>query len=108
MLLPKQVKIGPHVYKVEFPFSFTQNGNLCGQVDSTSNEIRLARFNQGQPYSVTKIWETFFHEIAHIIFNVAGIEHKEIQCDIVAHTTLAILMDNNWLIPEIPQEKETA
>jgi hypothetical protein len=39
--------------------------------------------------------------------DLAGIEYNESQCDIVAHTTLAILMDNNWLIPEIPQEKET-
>lgn len=106
MLLPKQVKIGPHVYEVKFPFNFTHNKDICGQVDSAAAEIRIAKFNQGQPYAVTKVWETFFHELAHEILNLAGIEYNESQCDIVAHTALAILIDNNWLVPEIPQEKE--
>jgi hypothetical protein len=106
MILPKQVKIGPHVYKVIFPFNFTQNGDLCGQIDSSVNEIRLAESNQGQQYAVTKVWETFCHEIVHEILNLAGITHSENQCDIISHTALAILIDNNWLVPEIQKKQE--
>jgi hypothetical protein len=107
MILPKQVKIGPHVYEVEFPFNFTHNKDICGQVDSTATVIRLAGFNQGQPYSITKVWETFFHELSHEILNLAGIEYSEAQCDIMSHVVLAMLIDNNWLVPEIPQKQES-
>jgi len=106
MQLPSKVKIGPHVFEVVFPYVFTNNSTLCGQVDSTACEIRLASENAGVKYNATKVWDTFFHELAHKVLDIAGVDlgsRGENVCDLLAHTVLAMMIDNGWVVPEVPQ-----
>ena len=42
MILPKQVKIGGHVFKVIYPYKFKEM-SLAGQICHSQNEIRISK-----------------------------------------------------------------
>lgn len=108
MKLPKQIKIGPHVYTVKFPHQFAPGQDLAGQMVDTTCEIKLTDNNDGSIYCPSQIWETFIHEIIHCV-------GKQIRCpalyddeDVINRASTAVLQvltDNGWLNPELRENK---
>ena len=88
MEIPKQVKIGGHIYKVEFQEQTDLSENDCGQTVRTKGIIAIDRDLIQSEKEVT-----FFHEVIHIING----EIEEVECDFIAQTIYAFLKDNNLL-----------
>ena len=111
MWLPKQIKIGAYTHQVLYPFQFAAGVDLCGQILGTNGEIRLSEQQDGVPYPPEYVWQTFFHEVCHRVGRLVGskelAEGEEIN-DRVAHLVLQILMDNGWLMPELPGPEPSA
>lgn len=105
MKLPSTIKIGPHVYTVNFPHQFAPGQDLAGQVVDTTLEIQLTDNNDGSLYQPSQVWETFIHEIIHCV-------GKQIRCGVLyddeevinrlSAAILGVLVDNGWLTPELP------
>lgn len=68
MKLPKKLKVGGHIYKIIFPFKFTERVDLVGQHDSQTLEIRVNdKDSGGRDIADSRIKEVFWHEILHAI-----------------------------------------
>lgn len=110
MKIPKQIKIGAHVYKVLFPYAFHEEPNYVGQADHELGEIRLRMVEtSGEERLNTRVLSTFIHEIIHCIDQNAGRdlfpeEEKEAKVSLLAEGLTAILIDNKLINPEIENE----
>lgn len=103
MQIPKKIKIGAVTYAVVFPHSFTASMNACGQICYADDTIRLDPLNaSGVPYSPTRVWQNFIHEVVHGINDSARAGLGEDDVDRFASLALAVLIDNGWLEPELP------
>lgn len=68
MKLPESITVGPHVYKVLFPYHFQERVDYCGQSDHSMYEIRITDVDPGgnrrPDHSILQI---FLHEVIHCI-----------------------------------------
>lgn len=83
MKIPDKIKIGGHLYKVIFPYTFIERHDIDGLVDQDTLEIRLSGGDgTGQKLAKSKIEEHFFHEIIHGIddvYNANGLDEPTIK-----------------------------
>jgi hypothetical protein len=69
--LPESVKIGPHTYKIVFPYHFKERTDHFAQADHALFEIRITDVDQcGNIRPDVAILHTFFHELVHCIDEV--------------------------------------
>jgi len=67
-ILPEYVRIGTHIYHILFPYRFKESRDFSGQCDFDLLEIRISNIDaNGHPRPLSKIYETFWHEIMHAI-----------------------------------------
>ena len=69
MNIPLSLKIGGHEITVIPEYVFRERGDLCGQADCITNEIRLQRFPEAT-LDCTAYYQTFIHEVLHFIDKV--------------------------------------
>ena len=62
MKIPKQIIIGPHIYKVTFEKGLDYNHNALGQSRHTKGQIVLE-----PEQSTTQLEDSFIHEMLHCI-----------------------------------------
>ncbi len=83
MKIPDKIKIGGHVYKVVFPYTFIERHDIDGLTDQDTLEIKLsAGDGTGQKLARSKIEEHFFHEIIHAIddvYNANGLDEPMVK-----------------------------
>lgn len=99
--LPKKLKIGGHVFDVEFPYKFKDNVNLMGQCDTAINSIKIMGQDQGgNEYAESKVWSCFFHEILHacdILTAYKIFDDNEPALDAICEMLYQVLNDNKLL-----------
>lgn len=99
MKLPKEVKVGGHIYKIIFPYVFRERVDFLGQCDSDKNEIRIREIaNGGVKIANSRIEEVFWHELLHAIDNTFSGEN--LDEDIIkrlASGLYQVLSDNGFL-----------
>lgn len=84
MKIPKKIKVGGHIYKVQFVDVEDIDRN-CGEQNRARNTIRIRK---DLPQS--QIEETFIHEVLHAINGAL----KEETIDMLAMGIYQILVDN--------------
>jgi uncharacterized protein YaaW (UPF0174 family) len=84
MKIPKTLKIGGVVYKIEL----VRMDNLCGEYDATTGTIRI---NPDMPQDLQE--ETLIHEALHGINN----ELDEREIEFLSQALYQMLKDNNLL-----------
>lgn len=87
MKIPKQLKIGGHLYKIEL-VDPEDLGTDCGQQNRARNTIRI---RNDLPES--QLEETLIHEVLHAING----DFKEEFVDFMAMAIYAILKDNKLI-----------
>lgn len=97
MKIPKKVKIGAHIYKIDFDSDPTNDDDSCfGCVSNRKLKIGI-----DSTVSLTQQEETFFHEVLHAIVYLNGIsegkddDEKKVQA--IAHSFYLFLKENNLL-----------
>ena len=101
MKMPKELKIGGHIYKVVFPYQFTERGDIAGQHDSIIKEIRIDPLDSWShkelPDSSIKV--ILLHEILHAIDSITGREtfKDESVCNGVSESLYQIIHDNKLI-----------
>lgn len=71
MKIPKKVKVGAYTYKVKFSTDIGTEGNCYGSTHHSTEQIFI-----DPKYSIDKKNVTFIHELLHIVFEVAGLNHR--------------------------------
>lgn len=106
MNIPKKVKVGGHVYKIKYPYIFTERFDRNGQIGHDVTTILLSHLDSnGNPKSESAIIETLIHEILHalnyrsgdVIFDKDS-DKMEDQVSALSEGILALLVDNGWLM----------
>lgn len=87
--IPKQVKIGAHIYTV---YISPHGGETLGLCDHDNLEIFIEPRASG-----TQQAETFFHECLHAIFEQIGEVNDEQRVQRIAHAFYQLLADNSLL-----------
>jgi len=109
MKIPETVKIGGHVYQVLFPYVFTERFDLYGQHDPEVKEIRVsARDVANQVRIDSAVFVTFIHEVLHAIDSITGhhvFKDNEKAIEGFSESIYQILVDNGWLIDEVPAQE---
>jgi hypothetical protein len=106
----KDIKFLSHKVKVIFPHGFADHeDDIQGISDSDASEIRIAAYHSNGVKRVwTKILQTYFHEISHLVDGVIGhdifqdedeeIEKaKEKSLDAFWEVWLQVMIDNKML-----------
>ena len=103
-MLPKELKIGGHTYKVLFPYQFTERTDIWGQHGAGTTTIKVADESAtGEKLTKTRVWEVFLHEILHAIDAQTGhrvFEDNESAIDGIGEALYQVLNDNGLLKTE--------
>ncbi len=102
MKIPKTLKIGGHIYKILFPYVFTERYDINGNCDADTCLIKIAASNVNIPRAESAIAVTFIHEVLHAIdFNTG---HRifertegEKKIEALSEGIYQVLVDNNYL-----------
>jgi len=99
MNIPKKIKIGGKVYKIEITKNLDLgNSNYSGEINYREQIIRVC------PYAEDKMKVDFIHEVLHGIFEFLGYtEHDEKRIDELANALYMIIVDN----PQLFERKKT-
>lgn len=92
--IPKQLKVGGHIYKIIRDYHFIQNSNLRAQAAHTLQEIRISEID----HSGVKVnEEAFLHELIHCVSDI--FLNGKLQEDDVANLSegLYSVLKNNKL-----------
>jgi len=96
-LLPKTVKVGPYVYKIEkWDAMAARDADKHGECDTAMHIIRV-----DATYSEAAVKNTLLHEILHAVWNAWGLgdsEEEEKAVNNMANGLQAVLNDNPGLI----------
>jgi len=87
MKIPKKIKVGGHIYKIELVDSEVLD-NDCGKVNKSRNVIQIRK---DLPQS--QLEETLIHELVHTI----NFDWNEERVEFVSNAIYQILKDNKWL-----------
>lgn len=90
MKIPKKLKIGGKVYKVEITDKLTLgSANCSGEILYNDLVIRIC------PMAKARMESTFIHEMIHGLFDHLGYcEQDEKSVDELANALYAVIMDN--------------
>jgi len=72
MKIPKTLKIGGHIWTIEFPYIFTERLDRKGDSDATVKRMRISGEASNEPLSASAIVVVFIHEIIHAIDRQTG------------------------------------
>lgn len=98
MKIPEKVKIGAHVYSVDFDIDPSNDGDMCfGCVSNQKLKITIDKNVQS-----SQVEETFLHEVLHAIFYLNGLakkdsEEEEMMVQPIAHAFYQFLKENDLL-----------
>ena len=98
MKIPDEIQILGSVIKTVYEQQLLEEQEMGGQTNPPFNEIRLRKFIESREIGNDKLFETYFHEVLHTIFNKIG--YKEIAKDETFITSMS-----NALIQIIKQLK---
>lgn len=100
-MIPKEIKIGGHIYKVVYPYTFTERQDAIGQCNNEILEIRISEMDQGgHKIPDSSIMVTFIHEVLHAIDYRTGhcvFENDENAIDGIANMLFQVLLDNGMV-----------
>lgn len=104
MPLPEKVKVLATKFEVKYPYKFSENTDLNGQIDYEMQEIRLRGVTSGglqRPYS--DVVETLFHEIMHAVECKTYRKIFKTEGDLSAFSDClyAVLVDTGMLSEEL-------
>lgn len=88
MQIPKQLKIGGHIYRVVELDEVSKDPNTAGECDIDKLEIRLRKKQKQSAKEAT-----LFHEIIHAI----NWEYDEKDVEFLAQALYQVLQDNKLL-----------
>jgi hypothetical protein len=93
--LPKQIKVGHRVYRVLFPYQFTERSDISGQACHCTLVIRIADVgSSGERYADEVIMQCFWHEVLHCIDHVYNnSEAEERTIDMFASGLCQVMND---------------
>ncbi len=77
MIIPDNLTVGGHNYKVLRDYMFREREDIDGQADQTFQEIRLAERGIGGVFNRTLIEQNFMHELLHCVDNVYNAQKLE-------------------------------
>jgi hypothetical protein len=101
MRFPKTVKIGGHLCKIRYPYTFKERSDIIGQaIYHSPREIRLAsRDSVGTRIDDSDVLATFMHELLHQICDIfnGGVQIDERDLEALAQGLFAVIRDNGWL-----------
>ena len=95
MKIPKRLKIGGHIFEVEYPYQFKEREDIDGRTIYGQNKILLA--GEG---SQSYLEQVFWHEVFHVIDRTYCCEglglsnDKESIIEGLAQGLLQVLKDN--------------
>jgi len=99
MKIPKEIKVGGHIYKVICPYHFKDRTDRVGACDSLKNEIVIGDDNgNGEKRNKNTIEQTFFHEMLHAIdkvYNADKLEEEVVER--LSEGLYQVLKDNDLL-----------
>ena len=82
-IMLKEVRVGGFVYKIDFPYSFKERGDIGGQANHTGLTIRVSESDTGnEPYVKEKLSEIILHEILHCIdyvYNNDSLDERQVE-----------------------------
>ena len=101
MKIPKKIKIGGKIYKVEETDRLNLgSANYSGEIDYMALVIRIV------PAAQQKMEADFLHEMLHGIFDHLGYsEHDEKKIDELAHALYMVIQDNPKIFEKEGKEK---
>ena len=107
-LLPKEFKLGGHVYTVKSSHVFSEDTSVTGQHSTEVKEIRIKGVTPGgAKQAVTNQFQVFFHEVLHAIDQIYCMDSvgkefpKELLLDALAEGMTQFLLENHlWGLPK--------
>ena len=103
MDMPKQIKIGSHIFDVLHPFDFKDDGNTLGRCCFTATEIQIAEVydtdSRKVPDSRKRV--TLLREVLHAALDVCGKDEEsnnEPLVEALAETLTTIFRENPALV----------
>lgn len=97
MIIPKQLKVGGHIYKVLQNYHFAERTDKWGQTDSGVHEVRIAD-GDGAKFSKSRIEQTFIHELLHtvdLVYHNGKLEEEDVA--VLSEGLYQVLKDNGLL-----------
>lgn len=101
MEIPGELKVGGHIYTIEYPYMFTERGDVYGKTNLSRNTISITNVDgSGILCSLSNVERTFWHEVFHVIDAVyccdklGGSSDKESMIEGLAQGLLQVLKDN--------------
>lgn len=105
MKIPKELKIGGHVYRIVYPYIFQERGDCCGIHQYSDRSIRIQETDSGGTKRTDSgIRQILLHEIMHAIDCVFCMEQigkeadKDHMIDGIAEGLTQLLSDNPELL----------
>ena len=102
MHIPKTLKIGGHIYRIIFPYVFTERYDMVADCDKDNCEIRIAGKNADIKRSDSAGDVTLIHEVLHAIDFSTG--HRmfegqggEKKIEALSEGIYQVLVDNGYL-----------
>jgi len=104
MQIPKEIKIGGKVYKVEQTNKLDLGSqNYSGEIDYVNLIIRIC------PNSRGKMGADFLHEMIHGIYEFLGYSnHDEKKIDELANALYMVIQDNPEIFEKVGDVNETS
>ena len=97
--IPKQIKVGGHMYKVIYPYHFKERTDRIGACDFIKSEIVIGDDDgNGEKRGQSTIEQTFFHEMLHAIdkvYNANKLEEETVER--LSEGLYQVLKDSNLL-----------
>ena len=72
MKIPDEIQILGSIVKTVYEDRLLEELGLTGQTNPPFDEIRLRKTVENRKISDDKLFETYFHEVVHTIFNKTG------------------------------------
>jgi len=102
--IPKALKIGGHIYKIDYNYEFKERCDRYGHHDHSLKEIVVSdRCAGGQKRAESGKVVTLIHEVLHGLDFLTGQEmfdgdEGEKRCDGLSETIFQFLVDNKYLV----------
>ncbi len=99
MKIPKKLKIGGHIYKIDIKYRYKERADRYGHSDHAMKDIKVTDVDtNGKIRERSGIEETFIHEMLHCIDEVYnGNDLKEEQVLRMGQGLYQVLKDNKLL-----------
>ena len=100
MRIPKKLKVGGHIYKVDDNYTFKERTDISGQAKHEDGHIRMTRKTQsGVPVTRSKMEQCFIHELLHCVdatYNADKLDEETIMR--MSEGLYQVLNDNEMLL----------